>query len=133
MVNGIEVPCLVQRSPKGSMTSEILVDICATFDRLKVSDRSDEAMPYFSLDGHGSWVELPFPEYVNNLEHLWCACLGMLYDTDLSQVEDAPDQNGTLNMGSTKAKAEIMRKKEDLNSPPVTDPYKIIPIINATW
>ena len=36
-------------------------------------------------------------------------------------------------MGSTKAKAEIVRKKEALSLPPVIEPYEIIPIINAAW
>mmetsp|Transcript_25328 Transcript_25328/g.29834 ORF Transcript_25328/g.29834 Transcript_25328/m.29834 type:complete len:143 (+) Transcript_25328:1172-1600(+) len=83
MVHGIKVPCLVRWSPKGSMTSEILVDICATLDHLKVFDRSNGAMPFFLLNGHGSRVELPFLEYVNHPEHLWCACIGVPYGTDL--------------------------------------------------
>ena len=33
---GVEVPCLVQWSPKGSITSQILVDILATLDHLRV-------------------------------------------------------------------------------------------------
>ena len=93
------------------MTSEILVDICATLDHLKVFDRSNGAMPFFLLDGHGSRVELPFLEYVNHPEHLWCACIGVPYGTDLWQVGDAREQNGTLNMGSTKAKQKSCKRQ----------------------
>ena len=65
------------------MTSEILVDICATLDHLKVFDRSDGAMPLFLLDSHCSRVELTFLEYVNNPEHIWCAYIVVTYGTDL--------------------------------------------------
>ena len=65
------------------MISEILVDIFSTLDRLNVFNRSDGEMPFFLLDGHSSRVEHPFLEYVNNPEHLWCACIGVPYGTDL--------------------------------------------------
>ena len=119
VVKGIEVPRLVRWSPKRSMTSEILVDICATIDYCDVFDRSDGAMSFFLLDGHGSRVELPFLEYVNNPEYLGCACIVVPYGTDLWQVGDSAEQNGTSNMCSTKEKAEIVRKKEVLSLPPV--------------
>ena len=70
VVRGIEVPYLVQWIPKGSMTSEILVDIYSMLDHLKVFDRRDGAIPFFLLDGHSSRVDLPFLEYVNNPKHL---------------------------------------------------------------
>ena len=37
-VGGVEVPTLVRWSPKGSITSEILVNICGTLDHLNVFD-----------------------------------------------------------------------------------------------
>jgi len=85
-VRGVEVPTLVRWSPKGSITSEILVDICATLDHLKVFDRLTGAMPFFLLDGHQSRIELPFLEYVNHPDHPWCLCIGVPYGTDLWQV-----------------------------------------------
>jgi len=84
IINGKEVPCFVRWSTKGSMTSEILRDICAELDFLGVFDRSGGCMPFFLLDGHGSRIQLPFLEYVNNALHLWCACIGVPYGTDLS-------------------------------------------------
>ena len=87
-VRGVKVPTLVRWSPKRSVTSEILVDICATLDHLKVFDRSTGAMPFFLLDGHQSCIELPFLEYVNHINHLWCACLGVPYGNDLWQAGD---------------------------------------------
>ena len=51
---GKEVPCLTRWSPKGSITSDILIDILATLDRLKVFDRSNSKLHFLLLDGHGS-------------------------------------------------------------------------------
>merc|ERR1740124_632598 len=85
-VRGVKVPCLVRWSPKGSITSEILADICGTLDYLKMFDRSGGTMPFFLLDGHGSQIELPFLEYLNNPYHPWCACIGVPYGTDLQSL-----------------------------------------------
>ena len=115
------------------MTPEILRDICAELDFLGVFDRSGGCMPFFLLDGHGSRIQLPFLEYVNNALHLWCACIGVPYGTDLWQVEDSAEQNGAHNISSTKAKQEIVRRKEALSLPPTIEPYEIIPIINKAW
>ena len=112
-VRGVTVPCLVRWSPKGGMTSEILRDICATLDHLEVFDRSTGAMPFFLLDGHGSRVELPFLEYINDPLHLWCVCLGVPYGTDLWQVGDSAEQNGTYNMLTTAAKMNLIQKKKN--------------------
>ena len=84
------------------MTSEILRDICAELDFLGVFDRSGGCMPFFLLDGHGSRIQLPFLEYANNALHLWCACIGVPYGTDLWQVGDSAEQNGAHNISSTK-------------------------------
>lgn len=73
-VHGVTVHCLMRWSPIGSMTSEILRDICATLDHLEDFNRSTGAMPFFLLDRHGSRIELPFVEYINDLTHLWCLC-----------------------------------------------------------
>ena len=111
-VGGIKVPTLVRWGPKGSITSEFLVDICATLDHFKVFNRDDGAKPFILLDGHQSRIELPFLEYVNDPAHPWCACIGVPYGIDLWQVGDSEEQNGTFNMESTKAKMRIVAKKE---------------------
>ena len=49
------------------------------------------------------------------------------------QVGDFPEQNGTFNMLTKKAKMELVSKKEQLSLPLVVKPYKIIPIINSAW
>ena len=64
------VPTLTRFSPKGSITTEILVDIVGTLDHIGVFDRSEGKIPFLLLDGHGSRIQLPFLEYINNPDHL---------------------------------------------------------------
>ena len=56
---GKKIPCLVRWSPKGSITSEILVDILKTLDYLNifVDERAQGKKPFLLLDGHGSRFE----------------------------------------------------------------------------
>ena len=115
------------------MTSEILRDICATLDHLEVFDRSTGAMPFFLLDGHGSRIELPFLEYINDPSHLWCAYIGVPYGTDIWQVGDSVEQNGTYNMLTTRAKMNLIQRKEELSLPAVIEPYEIITLANSAW
>ena len=51
---GVEVPCLTRWSKKGSITSEILVNILKMLDHLGVFDCSKGSCPFLLLDGHGS-------------------------------------------------------------------------------
>jgi len=90
-------------------------------------------MPFFLLDGHQSRIELPFLEYVNHPDHPWCACIGVPYGTDLWQVGDSEEQNGSFNMASTQAKMDIISKKEQLSLAPTIEPFEIIPIISSAW
>ena len=36
-------------------------------------------------------------------------------------------------MITTAAKLHLIQKEEELSLPPVTEPYKIIPLINSAW
>ena len=63
----------------------------------------------------------------------WCTCISVPYGTDLWQVGDAEEQNGAFNMASTKAKMDIVAKKERMSLPPTIEPFEIIPIINTAW
>ena len=83
------------------------------------------------MDWYGSRVELSFLEYINNPEHIWRACIGVSYGTNMWQVGDLPEQNDTFNMLTTKAKMDMVSKKEQLSLPSVIEPYKVIPIINS--
>ena len=76
---GVEVPYLARWSKKGSITSEILVNILKTLDHLGVFDRSKRAHPFLLLDGHGSQLEMPFLAYINGAAYSWVVCIGVPY------------------------------------------------------
>ena len=63
---GKEVSYLTRWSPKGSITSEILVDILGTLDHLGVFDRNAGKKSFLLLDGHESRLGLPFLSYIND-------------------------------------------------------------------
>lgn len=65
--------------------------------------------------------------------YMWCNCIGVPYDADLWQVRNSAEQNGAHNISSTKAKHEIVRRKEALSLPLTIEPYEIILIINKAW
>ena len=58
--NGKKIPTLVQWSPSGSITTDILVDCLATLDHYSVFNRSSGLKPFLLLDGHSSQFKLPF-------------------------------------------------------------------------
>ena len=66
---GVEAPCLIRWSKKGSIASEILVNILKTLDHLGVFDCSKGARPFLLLDRHGSRLELPFLAYINDVAY----------------------------------------------------------------
>ena len=108
---GKEVPCLTRWSPKGSITSQILVDILATIDQLGVIDRTI-AKPFLLLDGHGSRLEIPFLSYIHDVDHLWSVCFGVPYGTALWQVGDSAQQNGAFNMALNECKSLLIKKRQ---------------------
>ena len=95
---GKNIPCMCAWSPKGYMTSEILKNIVKTLDTLEIFDRFTGITPLLLLDGHGSRMELPFPQYINDPLHLWRALIGVPYGTSLWQVGDSAEQNGAYKM-----------------------------------
>ena len=133
--NGKIIPTLVQWSPSGSITSDILVDTLATLDHHNIFDRScDGRKPFLLLDGHGIRFELPFLQYVTNPDHPWMVCQGVPYGTSLWQVADSSEQNGAFKMALSKAKSEILKQRLDMMMDiPSILPTDIIPIINYAW
>jgi hypothetical protein len=90
--------------------------------------------PFLLLDGHGSRLELPFLSYVNNEEHPWVVCIGVPYGTSYWQVGDSTEQNGSYKMAITKAKTELVLKKQRCcweNARVET--YEIVVVVNAAW
>ena len=127
------VPTLTRFSPKGSITTEILVDIVGTLDHIGVFDRSEGKIPFLLLDGHGSRIQLPFLEYINNPDHLWCVCIGVPYGTALWQVGDSSEQNGAYMMALGKMKEKLIAKKEERMMPLTIEPFEIIILVNYAW
>ena len=64
-----DIPCLIRLGHKGSITSEILVDIVTTLDHLEVMDRSTGHELVLFVDGHGSRFGMLFLAYVINEAH----------------------------------------------------------------
>ena len=72
------MPAFVRWHESGSITSEILVDALITLDLLNLFPRDNQNIkPFLLLDGHGSRLELPFLNYINNPEDHWVVCVGV--------------------------------------------------------
>ena len=115
-VNGVTVPALIRWNESATITSEILVDMLATIDVLKVFPRTNNVKPYLLIDGHQSRLGLPFLQYINTPADNWIVCVGVPYGTVLWQVEDSEEQNGSFNVAMGKAKQDLVnfrRKNAD--------------------
>jgi hypothetical protein len=110
--NGNTVPCLVEGTPNGSITSELLAKALKHMDRLELSDRSDGICPFLLLDGHGSHFELPFVEYITDPTHEWTVCIGVPYGTSMWQVGDSIEQNGQYKDKLKNAKEQLLALKD---------------------
>jgi len=132
---GKQVPCAVAHSESGSITSELLASFLKHMDDLKLFPRDDPSVkPFLLLDGHGSRFELPFLSYVNDESHPWVVCIGVPYGTSYWQVGDSTEQNGSYKMAITKAKTELVLKKQRCcwgNARVET--YEIVIVVNAAW
>eukprot|EP00978_Attheya_sp_CCMP212_P020565 scaffold59017_cov48-Attheya_sp.AAC.1 len=109
-------------------------DCLRTMDELKLFPRIDGLRPFLIVDGHGSRLELPFLNYINDPEHEWCVCLGVPYGTAYWQVGDSKQQNGSFKIYLTKAKMIIIRRKIELGMKVIrVEKYEIIPCVNAAF
>jgi hypothetical protein len=82
-------------------------------DKLDVFDQLNGLNPFLLLDGHGSRFELEFLEYIHNEKTKWNCCIGLPYGTSNWQVGDSSEQNGCFKMALTKAKQELVMKKNE--------------------
>ena len=131
---GKNIPCMCAWSPKGSMTSEILKNILKTLDTLEIFDRSTGITPLLLLDGHGSRMELPFLQYINDPLHLWRALIGVPYGTSLWQVGDSAEQNGAYKMALARIKKILVEWKERKMIARLTiEVAEIMILINYAW
>ena len=90
---GKELPTLCQWSEGGGITPQILTNILKRIDDSDVLDRSDGVKPFLLVDAHQSRLSLEFLQYVNNKEHSWSVCIGVLYGTYKWQVAGSEELN----------------------------------------
>ena len=132
MYRGKKVPALVQWHESANITSEILVDILKTLDKLELIPRNEGVKPFILLDGHRSRLELPFLRYVNDPDDHWIACIGVPYGTALWQVSE--EQNGSFNMSMTREKQNLLEFKDTIglqnNGIKDTD---LMSLVNRAW
>ena len=109
---GKEVPAFVCCSPKGGISSDLLMQMLKRMDALDLFPRLHGGLlPFILLDGHDSCLHLPFLEYINHPDHIWKVCLGLPNGTALWQVGDSPEQNVLWKMATTKYKRELVKFK----------------------
>lgn len=132
---GKDVPCMVEFSDSGGITSSILTKIFQTIDTLKIyeNDRNEGLRPYIILDGHQSRFDLDFLTYMNDESHPWSVVIGVPYGTALWQVGDSQQQNGMFKVRLCRAKEFIMEKRERLFLDLEILPTDIIPMVNYAW
>ena len=105
-----------------------------TLDLLELFPRNDPSVkPFILLDGHGSRLELPFLTYINNPTDHWVVCIGIPYGTSIWQVGDSKDQNGSFNIAMTRAKHELLEKKEIICMSGTIEATDLMPLINVAW
>lgn len=111
-MDGNVIGSLITCSPKGGITSDILVEILKCIDSMGIwENRGNCLHPFLLLDGHGSRLELPFLEYINNDDHLWKCFIGLPNATHMWQVGDSSEQNGVYKSMSYAAKHKIVETK----------------------
>ena len=89
--------------------------------------------PFLLLDGHSSRLELPFLQYINTPKDNWVCCIGVPYGTALWQVGDSKEQNGSFNIAISRAKIDLVNKKQSLSLPAELEPTDLMPLINEAW
>ena len=100
------------------ITYTILKEALETLDCLGIFLRENGIKPMLLVDGHGSRFQLPFLEYINNVDHKWLCCIGVPYGLALWQMGDSKEQNASFNIAMTKAKKKLMALKESKQSMP---------------
>ena len=109
--NGKTVPCFISWTNKGSITGTLLAEMLKLMDKHELFDRSDGIDPFLLLDGHGSRFEAPFVEYIhgkNEGKYVWTVTIGVPYGTNLWQVGDSIEQNGSFKFHLKEAKELLL-------------------------
>jgi len=132
--NDKHIPCFCACTENGSITGELLRKMLETIDEIGVFDREGTGLnPFLLLDGHGSRFELDFLDYINTAETKWECCIGLPYGTSYWQVGDSSEQNGCFKMALTRAKQELVTKKNDAGLPFAIDKTDVVGLVRAAW
>jgi hypothetical protein len=131
---GKRIPCFCDATPNGSMTSTILMRIFEYMDELEIIPRVPGGpSPCVVMDGHGSRLDDIFLDYVLNENHRWYIGLGAPNATDIWQVGDSSEQNGTYKMYLSRGKEELIRKKTAAGLPPEIDKTDIVGLVSYAF
>lgn len=130
------IPCMVRFNEGGGINGAILKEIFQTLDKLEVFDQDSKEgrKPFVLLDGHQSWFDIEFLEYINDPDHEWCFSIGIPYGTALWQVADSMQQNGQFKLFLSKIKNIILRQWiQTFQCSMGITTHDIIPMINHAW
>jgi len=130
--NGKEIATYVTCSESGSITSKILRDIIKYLDS-NLNFNHSECMPFLLLDGHGSCFELPFLDYMNDERTKWSVSIGVPYGTNLWQVGDSAEQNGSFKIALKKAKQYVIEQKTMFRYACKVEKHDIMGIVHRAW
>mmetsp|Transcript_20328 Transcript_20328/g.44401 ORF Transcript_20328/g.44401 Transcript_20328/m.44401 type:complete len:427 (-) Transcript_20328:453-1733(-) len=118
---GVKVPAYCNCTETGSINSEILADAFKTMDDLNLFTRdANGKAPIAMLDGHCSRTGLPFLEYVCDKETQWYILLGVPNQTQVWQLGDSAEQNGSFKMELYRWKLELLTKKRGTGGIPLS-------------
>jgi len=132
--NGKVLPCFCCCSENGSITGPLLMNMLQAIDEMHVFDRADTGLnPFLLLNGHGSRFDLGFLEYINDSDTKWNCCIGLPYGTSYWQVGDSSEQNGCFKMALTKAKQELVTKKNDSGLEFAINKTDIVGLVSTAW
>ena len=118
---GVKVPVYCNCTESGSINSEILADAFKTMDDLKLFTRdANGKAPIAMLDGHCSRLGLPFLDYVCDKETKWYVLLGVPNQTQVWQLGDSSEQNGSFKMELYRWKLELLMRKRSVGGIPLS-------------
>ena len=102
------VPEFICLHENASITTQILGEALKTLDSYDIFPLSHKAKPFLMLDGHKSWLELPFLPNTKTPIVQWIVYIGVPYGTAFWQVGDDKEWNGSFTIVMYRAKKEML-------------------------
>ena len=138
---GKKIQTLTFTSPSGTISAQILVRIFSVLDELQVYPRRDTCdentspppEPCVVVDDHQSRLDTSLLLYINDEGHKWNFALGVPYLTDVWQVGDSPEMNGSFKTEFYRAKEDLMSFKIRRGMPAKLNATDIMPLVNIAW